>query len=496
MPKPNSDTSLCVGDSLMIGPFAAIAVSGITLAATSLVALAAPHSWLLVALLLSGAVGMLIGLVWAYRRIRHGFVEPLQAIRIWAQHMSNGDLAAQIEIDGSRQCSKLAEEINQLAEQYRLLSWDMESQVSKQTEVLAQRTRDLQLLYELAQAVSVSDDLDSLLTRFLYTLIAVVRAQAGTVRVLTPDGRMRLAASYGLEDTVADLEASETPMEKPGLEDLESMQMIAIPLQYRGTTLGIYNLYGSSASLRRSQDQSDLLKTIGQHLGMTISRTNLERERHSMSIMAERTQLAHELHDSIAQTLASMKYQGRLLEDDFDKDNRDSARRHLINLRGTVDEAYSELRELIAHFRAPLDKRGLIPSLKGLMDSFRKRTEIATFLQLDCDDMNLPADVEMQVLRIIQESLANVRKHSQAQTVRLLIRCDEENYSILLEDDGIGFDDQIDKEQPGEHIGLSIMQQRAHRVGGHFSIETEEGEGTRVMLEFPKGATQQVRMKI
>lgn len=437
----------------------------------------------LLAMMFGGAMLML-----TIRRFESGFIAPLRSLRTWAQRMQGGDLSARVPIPVGRECADLAHDINSLSQQFRLLSWDMETQVNKQTERLAQKTRDLELLYDLAANIATTtDDIDELLTRFLFTLMDVVNAQAGTVRLLTPDGHMRLVCSVGLDEPSDEGPDADS---KPKLEDLEQMEMIPVPLQYRDRTLGIYNLYGDPNSLLRHEDLGGLIKSLGQHMGMTIDKVNADQERTRLSIMEERTQLAHELHDSLAQTLASMRFQTNMLKDSVGQKDEVASQRHMRNLRNTLDEAYTELRELIAHFRAPLDKRGLLPSLETLLDRFRKQTGILSFFQLACDNVDLPADIEMQVLRIVQESLANIRKHSQAKTVRVMLRCDEEEYSLLIEDDGVGFEQRTAEADAGEHIGLSIMHQRAHRVRGRFLIESEPGEGTRVTLVFSKRQPQ------
>lgn len=95
------------------------------------------------------------------------------------------------------------------------------------------------------------------------------------------------------------------------------------------------------------------------------------------------------------------------------------------------------------------------------------------------------------MLRIVQESLANVRKHAHAQTVRILLTCSVDGeYLLLVEDDGVGFVDTKPVGNPGEHIGLSIMDERAKRLGGSLRIESEPGEGTRVELTYQPDATQ------
>ena len=89
------------------------------------------------------------------------------------------------------------------------------------------------------------------------------------------------------------------------------------------------------------------------------------------------------------------------------------------------------------------------------------------------------------MLRIVQECLANIRKHSQANAVRVLMRAsDDGEYMVLVEDDGIGIQNKVMEGGPGEHLGLNILQERATRIGGELKIESEAGEGTRVILRF------------
>ena len=164
-------------------------------------------------------------------------------------------------------------------------------------------------------------------------------------------------------------------------------------------------------------------------------------------------------------------------------------RNELDRIRNGLDEAHTELRELLYSFRAPVDQRGLEPALEKLVRRFRQETGIPIFFQCRCRQVNLAASEEMQMLRIVQECLANIRKHAQAHTVRVLLTCSTEGeYMLLVEDDGVGFNNQRLEDSadghPGEHIGLSIMDERARRLGGSIRIESEPGEGTRVELTY------------
>ena len=102
-------------------------------------------------------------------------------------------------------------------------------------------------------------------------------------------------------------------------------------------------------------------------------------------------------------------------------------------------------------------------------------------------------DIEIEVIRIIQEALVNVRKHAKAKNVRILMISTEDGHcSVLVEDDGIGLDKgkereraiQMESNTSGEHIGLSVMQERAKRINGELHFEDDDGEGTLVQLNF------------
>ncbi len=385
---------------------------------------------------------------------------------------------------------------------------------AESAERLAQKTRSLQILYDVAASVNTARDLDDLLTRFLYTLIELVDARAGVVRLLTPDQCLRLVASVGVPEDVREREmlvpvdecmcgaavqgddlvidrdqtACRAYLGGPLRRECVST-IIAVPLQYRDSKLGLYNLF-LDQEVMLSEDLKELLVSIGRHLGMAIEKAQLDEKAQRLSIVQERTMLAHELHDSVAQTIASLRYRVRALQEILPENDSPVAARELKQIRASLDEAHMELRQLMVHYRAPMDERGLLPAIEDLMERFRRETDVALYVQKECGGSNLPPLLEMQVLRIIQEALANVRKHSGAKAVRVLMRCEDgEFYRVLIEDDGVGFGDVGPVGNPGEHMGLGIMRERAKRLRGELRIESEPGEGTRVELTFRHRAT-------
>lgn len=447
------------------------------------------------------------------KQIQTNFLEPLNNLRTWSEEMLEDNHSARISIKSQGEFTDIFKGINILSDRLESLTLDMQSQVIKQTKHIQRKTHSLEVIYDVAASINISRDLDDLLTRFLFTLKDVVHARAAAVRLLTDDDQMRLVASVGLDDDLMEREQTIPSNEclcgiayKDGDvlfqddvsrcdkilgrtffdDDDEDIGMIAVPLQYRGNTLGVYNLFVNNREFHNEEEIENLLTSIGRHLGMAIDKARSEDEANRLSLMEERNRLAHELHDSLAQTLASLRFQVRVLDETLRGGQEPDVWHELEKIENNIDEAYSELRELITHFRAPIDKRGLIPAVEHLIERFQYQTDISIFLQKEWNVLSLPASIEVQALRIIQESLNNIRKHSQAHTVRVILRSDTQgDCSILIEDDGVGFADVPDSEVTlGDHLGLSIMHERAKRIGGTVKIESEPNEGTRISLEF------------
>ena len=448
-----------------------------------------------------------------FKQVRGNFISPLNNLRQWSEEMLEDNYSARISVKQQSDFTDIFKGINVLSDRLETLTLDMQSQVRKQTKHIERKTHSLEVIYDVAASINISRDLDDLLTRFLFTLKDVVHARAAVVRLLTDDNQMRLVASIGLDDDLMEREQTIPSNEclcgvayKDGDvhfqdnvqkcnkiigreffdDDDKDIGMIAVPLQYRGNTLGVYNLFVNNREFHNQEEIEDLLTTIGRHLGMAIDKARSEDEAQRLSLMEERNRLAHELHDSLAQTLASLRFQVRVLDETLRGGEESDVWHELEKIENNIDEAYSELRELITHFRAPIDKRGLIPAVEHLIERFQYQTDISIFLQKEWNVLHLPASIEVQALRIIQESLNNIKKHSQAHTVRVILRSDTQgDCRILIEDDGVGIKDVPDSDVTlGDHLGLSIMHERAKRIGGTVKIESEPNEGTRILLHF------------
>ncbi|MBK8452423.1 MAG: histidine kinase [Thiofilum sp.] len=468
---------------------------------------------LLTVLWLIAGIGVMTLFYWIWRE----FTCFGDELSLWAQRLRRNDLSARMPIL-RRACPSrvIREQINAITEDYQAVARAQLQRLERQDRYIARKNHHLNVLYDVAAAINRADNLESLLDRFLVTLKGVVQAEAVAIRLLDKDNVLRLVASIGLDDEVmqretailatqctcgkafdekeirirTDINKCEHLIGRVLFERRNHMEMLAVPLLYRDKTLGIYNIFVSRDRHAYLEDEHELLMSIGRHLGMAIEKASVEEEAHTLSIMKERTRMAHELHDSLAQTIASLRFKVRLFDDSL-RNSADSNPRlwtELENLELTIDEAYAEIRSLITHFRAPLDGKGIVRAVELLVEKFRKETNLEVFFYQNWALQSLERDVEIEVIRIIQESLNNIRKHSQATTVRILMHSNEEGRcSVLIEDNGIGLPETLPEPDPitGEHIGLSVMQERAANIKGelHFESDPDEG-GTLVQLNF------------
>ena len=453
------------------------------------------------------------GLAWTvylFTRASRNLVKPLKDLREWTYRMTKGDLTARVTCPAQGQLRHLFEDINKLSDTFSELSRNMEEKVQEQTRNIAKKNVTLQILYDVASSVNTTQDIQDLLGRSLNAVKGIFDARAANIRLLDNNNKFRLLTTSGFRDQDRDYELLKTAalelcemtfesrqihvldnlidvrhLSGPTFAGIRSLGLISVPLTYHDKVLGIYNLFTDSNTNSVEQDLRELLMNIGQHLGMAIQKTRLDEETRRVGIIDERNRLAHELHDSLAQSLASLRFQVRVLDDTLQSGIDSEVWTEMERIENSLDEAYNELRDLIAHCRIRNDSQDLSQNIKALVNRYRNETEIHFLLQIEWGTLILPSDTEMQVLRIIQESLRNIYKHSDANTVRVLLsKTGDDDYQVLIEDDGIGFTGQPSNGSTGEHVGLKIMKERAKRFGGNLEIESEPGEGTRVILSF------------
>jgi two-component system nitrate/nitrite sensor histidine kinase NarX len=359
----------------------------------------------------------------------------------------------------------------------------------------------LNTLSRLVCSINAANNQQDLLDLFINQAVIEFGASAGVIRLLTELGWMELVASANIAENliepyrITSIEGSLfsrdenilTELNPPvfaGLFDFPRMTMLTIPIRHHICSQGVINLF-LSTPVKLGSEECRLMLETGKQLGIALDRFHHEAEARQQLIQQERNMLANELHDSLAQTMASLRFQVRILDEMLQRTSEYKAINSIEQVEQGLDEAYTDLRELIAHCRVPIEHQGLLPSIERAVTRFREETGIHILLQSECQHPEIPANIEMNVFRIVQESLTNIKKHADAKIVRVLLQCNGSGeYHILIENDGKGFDKNEIQSEAGQHLGLTIMQERARHIGGELRIESEPDEGTRIELSF------------
>jgi signal transduction histidine kinase len=204
------------------------------------------------------------------------------------------------------------------------------------------------------------------------------------------------------------------------------------------------------------------------------------------AVMQERERLSRELHDGLAQLVAYLSVRLDTVIDLVQAGRRDDALAELERLRGVADDLYADVRESIAGLRSRVAERGLLAVVQDYVDEFEERHRIAVTLEAESLPERLPPLVGLQIFRIVQEALANVRKHADAQRAWVALRGrGGGRLEVIVADDGKGFDVDVLARAGRRSFGLATMRERAEGLGGSFRVESAPGRGTRVIVAVP-----------
>ena len=198
---------------------------------------------------------------------------------------------------------------------------------------------------------------------------------------------------------------------------------------------------------------------------------------------SERRKLARELHDESGQALVSLRFGLRLLEKEIDAGGDVAGR--VAELMKRTDSVIDGLHRLAADLRpASLDHLGLDAALRQYARTAAAESGLAVrFSARGFTSDRLPAVVETDLFRIVQEALTNVVRHARATRVDILVECRRDRAMVMIEDDGVGF--EPDRVVGEDHFGLLGMRERAEALGGTLAIESTPGAGTTVVVEVP-----------
>lgn len=279
---------------------------------------------------------------------------------------------------------------------------------------------------------------------------------------------------YTTSDVQADARFGGWPSGYPDLKSLLWVPITRGDEIVGGFYLGNENTWGFTA------EHQSLVNLLAPHAAIAINNAHLYEQSRELSVVQERNRLARELHDSVTQTLFSMKLAAESANVLVD-DDPPAARTQLVLMQELARQASTEMRSLIFELRpAELDIEGLVPTVHKHIEVLRRVHSVDIELHHRGDRALTPVE-EREVFRIIQEALNNAVRHADAAEVVVEVAMEDDKVRVSITDDGVGFDP--DAPRTTRHLGLVSMSERARGLGGELSVSSRPGGGTVVVLE-------------
>ena len=227
-----------------------------------------------------------------------------------------------------------------------------------------------------------------------------------------------------------------------------------------------------------------LLSALADMAAIAVRTARLHDAEQQWTILSERDRIARELHDSLAQVLGLIHLRLRALEPRLRGLPGQTLSTELAELAEIADDAYRDVREAILGLRETIPSDGgLEGALREYLKKYTRQTGIRASLSCEGDTQSaLGPRAEVQLLRVVQEALTNVRKHSGAKQVEVTLDCQGPETVLAVADDGVGFDPDRLVEALDHGFGMATMRERVQQVGGTLDVHTAPGQGTRVIV--------------
>ncbi|MDD3825198.1 MAG: GAF domain-containing protein [Anaerolineae bacterium] len=377
---------------------------------------------------------------------------------------------------------------------------------------LQKQVHSLTILNRVMLTASQSLVLDDVLTNALDAVMDVTGADAAWIHLLAADEpRLQLRAQRGLRPRLAALldelplgfglvgrvaQTGQTLREESldGEEDLRVAVeegfscMAGTPLRAKEAVVGVLGA-ATCAGRSLSEDEVALLSAIGGPVGIAVENARLYQYSRQVAILEERNRLAREIHDALAQGLTGIIVQLEVMERLAPR-RPDQALASLHRAKDLARKSLQEARRSVWGLRPrSLEDMTLVEALRARVEALRSEQALHASFGVSGARRILSPDVELNLFRIAQEALANLQRHARAQTVHVQLDYGQAHLRLVVEDDGVGFEEGAPAGEHGDEarraFGLIGMRERAMLLGGQLTITSQLGEGTRVEVIVP-----------
>ena len=425
---------------------------------------------------------------------------PLRGLVSATLDIAAGDFGKRVPIASRDEIGQLSRSFNHMAETLQRREAELRGTQAE----LSRRMMETQALYRIGVEISSMLELDKVLNSVVEKARALLQSQGAALCLFRPGGESLevravsgpvepsgLVVEAGRARCLTEPEgcfcpASETCSICMILEGGPPAAGLAVPLKRGEDVIGALCV-GRKESRAFQPEDRELLDGLGAQAAIAIENARLYEEVKSLATLEERERLAREMHDGLAQALGYLHLKLGILEDRAATKVQDGIGPDLREMKLLVWGAYEEVRQSIFGLRTMVSRSlGLIPTLTEYLHEFSAQHGIQVDLQVQ-DKMapRFSSAAETQLVRIIQEALANIRKHASATRAVIRFGMRDEHWEISVQDNGRGFEPERTRKAGASHFGLQTMRERAEGLGGSLEIESHPGEGTKVTARLP-----------
>lgn len=434
-----------------------------------------------------GLLGLIVlislGTLWLLRK---HLILPLAELLQAARTVSQGSFSTRVSHVGNDELGQLGSAFNTMVTEIAGMYGHLEEKVEEKTLELTRTNQSLELLYRISQQLSASDLTLDKLQEILRDVERELQIGHSMI-CISENGQLpahKITSDLSSEElhTLCDetdcnqcfARAARSLEEQAGIHS-----MVAVPIGDGDRVRGILPvLLKQDDPLNR--DKARIIETVGHHVSNALLNMRRVEEKHRLAVLEERSVIARELHDSIAQSLSYLKIQVTRLEKCLDQGC--DATEIAAELKQGLAGAYRELRELIVTFRLRIDERGFNAALQQTVAEFSDKLGFQVDLHNTLSGIVLSGNEELHVIRIIREALSNIERHAEASRASVNISVDAfQAVTVRIRDNGKGFDP---RHTPANHFGVNIMHDRAQILDGRFEVDSAPGQGAVITLQF------------
>lgn len=415
---------------------------------------------------------VLLLLIFAICHFRKKIYTPWLKLLHMVNAISHQDFSQRFPV-GKKQdeLNSLGHTLNQMSDELAQSYHQLESRVIEKTADLQKKNKVLLYLYQSNRTLHAIGPLSIRLEKVLFELKSLIPLQNIRLRLYEENNDACFHEIHCPEN-------EEHSLKSPKMA--EHLKVISWEIS---DNLQRYGMILAEMDINQplSEEQNNLvLMLVKQIAGMLAMEHQLEQQQ-QLLIMDERSAIARELHDSIAQSLSCLKMQISYLQ--MQPKTLPTKHQELLNeMRNEINSAYSQLRELLTTFRLKLTEPGLFPALESTIQEFSQRLGFQIGLNYQIPAKSLSPHQSIHIIQIIREALSNILKHANANWSQVSLIENNGLITMAIEDNGEGIQPQPTK---NNHYGLIIMRERALSLNGKYQISPRVQGGTIVNVVFP-----------